>query len=69
MVLELLADSDKYNQSAIAMSRTEAPKASNVDTPVGSIDSDNSLPSTSDNGVHSLLNSTGTVLILSCLSV
>ena len=69
MVLELLADSHKYNQSAIAISRTEAPKASNVDTPVGSIDSDNSLPSMSDNGVYPLLNSTGIVLILSCLSV
>ena len=67
MVLELLAASDKYNQSA--MSRTEAPEASNVDTQVGSIDSNNSLPSTSDNGVHPLLNSTRTVLILSCLSV
>ena len=67
MVLELLAASDNYNQSAV--SRTEAPKASNVDTPVGSIDSDNSLPSMSDNGVYPLLNSTGIVLILSCLSV
>ena len=67
MVLELLAASDKYNQSA--MSRTEAPKASNVDTLVGSIDSDNSLLSMSDNGMYPLLNSTGTVLILFCLSV